>query len=102
MCQSESTNFKWICIVCEQEMQILDEGSLEEGYLPNFEGGNVSVIFGFGSDYDMMPGVPSSMNAEYQMCICDACFTQKKHLARLVQKIPKQTEWKEIKEKELY
>jgi len=88
-------DFKWKCIICEQNVKVIFDGNMEKGYFPNIEGGNISIKFEYGSKHDMFL-LQSTGDLKYQMCICDNCFDKKKHLSRLIRVIRK-TKWKEIK-----
>ena len=60
---------EWKCIVCGENMEVLDEGDDSKGILPNLDGGTVEIGFGWGSALDchMIPGV-------WQSAIHDNCF----------------------------
>lgn len=90
------SNFKWKCLICEKEVELLYEETEEyfkKGLFPNIKGGTICINFGYGSDFDQMANFQKDM--EWQTCICDECFENKKSLCRLV-KITKKTEWELI------
>lgn len=84
----------WICIICEQEVEIIREGKLHPACWPNINGGTIRLDFGYGSRFDQCDGMSGS-KTEYQGCICDDCFEQKKDLCRQVE-ITTETKWKLI------
>ena len=83
---------KWMCIVCEKELEVLSAPSPpinEKATFPNIEGGTIEIHFGFGSIYDGINSV------KHHSCICDNCWGKKKHLTRAVEE-EKRIIWKEL------
>lgn len=38
-------DFKWKCIICEENVRIIFDGNIKVGLLPNIEGGDISLTF---------------------------------------------------------
>jgi hypothetical protein len=92
--------FKWICILCEKEMEIDPSdhaGSLNPAIWPNIKGGTISMHFGWPSQNDDC-NVPHGGHKEWQGCICDNCFEQKQHLLRHVLVVERTRRWVPVKD----
>lgn len=94
-------NYEWHCILCEKAMKIGEHdhhGCLAEALWPNIEGGTFAMDFGWPSKYDDQNF--NNNTREWQGCICDDCFEEKKHLMRHVKVIPQRDKWEAIDKEE--
>ena len=78
--EQEQKEWKFRCIVCEQEIPNCHEGSDDPASWPNIDGGTINIDFGFGSEFDT--GLNSHIRC--QTAICDGCMKKKKHIVRWV------------------
>lgn len=93
---SELNSKKWTCIVCENVVELAFEDEDDQNKTiaawPNVVGGTFSIDFGYGSKYDSLNGMHESI-INYQGCICDSCFEQKRKLVRKVQVTKSKEQW---------
>lgn len=88
----QQPEWRFHCIVCEQEIPICYEGSdAPRASWPNIDGGTINIDFGFGSEFDT--GLRSDIRC--QAAICDGCVKKKKDLVRWV-RAKTTTEWEVI------
>lgn len=81
----------WKCIICERPVDIVGDGSDDEGRWPMIRGGTIQLDFGFGSTYDLM-----NNNEMYQSCVCDECAGKKHDLLRRIHIVRGQDKWIQI------
>jgi len=98
--RKKEDNYKWHCVICEKEMGIDPgdrPGCLSPASWPNITGGTFSLDFGWGSKHD---DTNLHDHKEWQGCMCDECFSEKRHLMRHIREQSLGNEWIIISEED--
>lgn len=84
-----SKNYPVTCIVCCKMVRLIDDhdGEDDRCLAPNIEGGDINIVFHYGSKFDMVENLSVGMDVKVQAVICDKCFATRQHLTRKVNTI---------------
>jgi len=77
-----SKEYPNICLVCRKKIKFDERGDDNIGLAPVFAGGDICIIFGYGSRFDEEIDYLDDMRI--QAVICDDCFEETKDLTRKV------------------
>lgn len=93
-------NYPNQCLVCQKDVSLkvaINDGNDEHCLAPNIEGGDITIVFHYGSKFDMVENCSLGRDVKIQAVICDQCFEERQCLTRKVETIESR-KWEVVKQ----